>query len=43
VAEGIDRGDFRPTGLEKGICKWCRVRGSCDYYRESQDAPTPIS
>jgi len=48
VAEGIDRGDFRPTGLEKGICKWCRVRGSCDYYladiiRENQNAPTTSS
>lgn len=34
TAEGIDRGDFAPTGLEAGECRWCPVRLSCSYYAE---------
>lgn len=32
VANGITKGDFRPTGLESGACKFCPVKTVCDYY-----------
>lgn len=33
AADGIERGDFRPLGLENGMCKWCPVMNVCDYYQ----------
>ena len=34
VAGGIERGDFRPTGLDEGACRFCPVRTVCDYVTE---------
>jgi hypothetical protein len=34
TADGIARGDFEPTGLETGVCKWCNVRTICEPYAE---------
>lgn len=34
VANGIAKGDYRPTGLEEGACKYCPVKTVCDYYLE---------
>lgn len=38
VANGIERADFRPTGLETNACKYCPVKTVCDYYEESTRA-----
>jgi hypothetical protein len=35
VATGITKGRFRPTGLEKGVCKWCPVKAICEPYQEA--------
>lgn len=32
VAEGIARGDYTPTGLATGACRYCPVRFICSYY-----------
>src|SRR6185503_1430453 len=34
VANGIAKGDYRPTGLEEGACRFCPVQTVCDYYQE---------
>lgn len=39
VANGIARGDFRPTGLdEPGVCRYCPVKTVCAYYEETTRA-----
>ena len=34
IANGIEQGDFRPTGLEENECRYCPVRTVCAYYLE---------
>lgn len=31
VANGIEQGDFRPTGLDEGACRYCPVKTVCEY------------
>lgn len=31
TAEGIDRGEFRPTGAAAGECRFCDVKAACQY------------
>lgn len=38
IANGIERGDFRPTGLEDGACRFCPVKTVCAYYLEEASA-----
>lgn len=36
VANGIAKGDYRPTGLEEGACRFCPVSNVCEYYQEER-------
>ena len=31
VRDGIDRGDFDPTGAYSGACRWCQFAATCKY------------